>query len=583
VITLADLLDHLVHEPAKGEVPSFGRLRAGDKTRAPSAELAPRSLDATVSGYRLPEPLDGMARDAEGRSSDPVTVAVPPERRDHTARLRRPVRALAWVLGCALAVRLLAFAFAENKHADAPMRALLAEYRSTTPGATWDPRTFFQFGPLPLALTQASLALGGDVRLVSRVPPLLAGLALFVPFIALARRLTARQSVVVAAALALALSPLAIQLSTTAASEPIYLLFWLACLERLHAALSVSVGGDDEPTALRRRRRYFLMAGCWASLAAVCRYDAWLAIPAATVAVAWLGPRDRRGRVDVLLFVLAAAALPALYVLWMGAAGVDPWSFARIIARDHATSAAAVAARIGGVGARLHQLSIWGLGLAAAMTPVAVVGLPLVVWHWRRFNAATRVLLVAALAPMLLYLGRGLLFGDFEPLARFALVPGVLLLPLALDALAARLRTPRLAVAVVAGAVAFAVTVSLAAFGRPGAVRAAAEALAPVTRLERDTRAVARYLAEHRRPRESVFVDTANYVDIMIAHAACVPLPLVATLWRTRVLSDSLAEEHSRSQATLFAAHDSSWGARPLRDWPAGSVRFGRWRVARME
>jgi hypothetical protein len=33
----------------------------------------------------------------------------------------------------------------------------------------------------------------------------------------------------------------------------------------------------------------------------------------------------------------------------------------------------------------------------------------------------------------------------------------------------------------------------------------------------------------------------------------------------------------------LFAAHDNSWGARPLRDWPSGSVRFGRWRVGRME
>jgi CBS domain-containing protein len=582
VITLAALLDELVHEGGDDGVPSMGRVRLGEAARVATVAEPPLPLPDPASGDQAPGWGEGMADDSGASPLDQLDVSVPSEHDSRTARLRNAGHALAWVVACALVVRLLAFAFAENKHADAPMRALLAEYRSTTPGATWDPRTFFQFGPLPIALTQAFMAFGGDGRVLSRVPPMLAGLALFLPFIALARRLTVHQRVVVAATLALALAPLAIQLSTTAASEPIYLLFWLACLERLHAALSAD-GHDDDELAFRRRRRQYLAAGCWASLAAVSRYDAWLAIPVATAAMAWWGPRDRRGRLDLLLFVLAAAALPAVYLLWMRAAGVDPWSFARIIAHDHAMSAAAVAARLGGFSARLHQLSIWTLGLAAAMTPVGLVGLPLAVSHWRRFSTATRVLVVAALAPMVLYLVKGLVFGNFEPLARFALVPGVLLLPLALDALAVRVRTPRLDVAVAAGAVAFAVTVLIAAFGRPGAVRAAAETLAPVTRLERDARAVARYLAEHRRPRESVFVDTANYVDIMIAHAARVPLPQVATLWRTRVLSDSLAEEHSRSQATLFAAHDSSWGARPLRDWPPGSMRFGRWRVARME
>jgi hypothetical protein len=503
---------------------------------------------------------------------------------------------LAWAVACALLVRLLVFAFAENKLADAPMRALLAEYRSSTSAAARDPSSFHQFGPLPIEIMRLLLALGGDVRVISRVPSLIAGLALLLPFIALARRMTRDGQVVVAATLALALSPLAVQLSTTAASESIYLLFWLACLERLHAAVAGNgQAGSEPPQAdsdgthgdtrrmLRQRRRDFLLAGMWASLAAVSRYDAWLAIPVAVAAVVAFGRRDLRLVVDLVLFVVAAAVLPAAYLLWLRAVGADPWAFARIISAEHLALAATLATRIGGLLARLHQVTVWVLGLAAAMTPIGLLGLPRVARRWRRLDGATRVVVAAAAAPMLLYLVKGLVLNDFAPQARFALVPGICLLPLALDALASRMNARTLQASAAAGALAFVAVVSVVAFGRRSASMGEAEALAPITRLDSDARAVATYLSTNRRPAESIFVDTLDYVDIVIAHAARVPLPLVATLWRTRALGDSLAEERSRTQATLFAAYDASWGSRPLRDWPATGVRFGGWRVARLE
>lgn len=574
--------DELVQDEVHWVLPDQTVLRAAELMAAHRVGWLPGGSGSAAA--EAGTETDGFASHQASLAA-PAETETQPDIEPRSAGRAKPSPLLWWGLGCALLLRLLVFPFAENKHADAPMRAMLAEYRGTVPGAARDPRTFFQFGPLPIEITQAFLVFGGDVRLLSRLPSLLAGLALFLPFIALARRLAPDRRVVAAATLALALSPLAVQLSTTAASEPIYLLFWLACLDRMHAALSVTASdeGEGTPSALWRRRRDYLLAGCWASLAAVSRYDAWLAIPAATAAAGLLGPRDRRAMMDLLLFLLTAAALPLAYLVWMQAAGIDPWLFARIISGEHAASAAALAAQVGGFAARMHQVSVWLLGLAAAMTPVGLLGLPLAAWHWRRLSSATRVIVVAALAPMLLYLAKGLWFDDFEPLARFALVPGVLLLPLGIAALGTRLSERGLGVAVVAGAMAFTIAVSIAAYGRPGSVRVEAETLAPITRLERDTRAVAKYLATHRRPRESVFVDTRDYVDIMIAHAARVPLAQVATLWRTRMLSDSLAEEHSRSQATLFAAHDGSWGARPLRDWPSNSVRFGPWRVARME
>jgi len=177
--------------------------------------------------------------------------------------------------------------------------------------------------------------------------------------------------------------------------------------------------------------------------------------------------------------------------------------------------------------------------------------------------------------------------GAFEPLARFALAPGVVLLPLAAESLwlmAADHRSRwRVNAAVVASALSLWAAAVALTFGRPGRIWTGAESISPITRLDGEDRALARYLSQHRDPREGVFIDTFGFADIIIAHAARVPAPRVATLAQTRELGPSLADARSRSGASWFALHDQSWGRGAIPDWPANTRRFGHWRLAHVD
>src|SRR3954470_10454241 len=104
---------------------------------------------------------------------------------------RRPpgARLLVIGIGVAIALRLALFPFADNKQGDSPMRALLAERMNANPAAAGDAHSFCQFGPLHIEAMRPFMALIPDARLASRLPSLLAGLAVLVPFIALARRM----------------------------------------------------------------------------------------------------------------------------------------------------------------------------------------------------------------------------------------------------------------------------------------------------------------------------------------------------------------------------------------------------------
>jgi hypothetical protein len=514
------------------------------------------------------------------------------------------------VIGVAVAIRLTLFVFAENKQADAPMRALIAERMNADPGAAGDPRSFCQFGPLPIELMRPFMALDDDARRSSRLLSLVVGIAVFVPFFALGRRLLGAagsrvassggvavagavavrgrelEPALVLAGLALALSPLHIQVSITAASEALYLLLFLAALERLHAAVTGA------------RRRDFLTAGLLASLAAVTRYDTWLALPIACAAVLAVGRRDRRGVLDVAVFAGASALLPLGYLIWSWDTSGDPFFFARYITRDHAEIAQAVAARLGGGLARLRQVGIWLVSFAAAMTPVPFLASAGAARRWRAWSPPNRVVLSTALAPTLLYVVKGLLFGDFEPLPRFAIAPGAVMLPLASAALLSVLmrwsgRSPRsplppgwkatitcpIALTGFGTALLSAVVLALA-FARSGRIWAGAESVAPLTRLDGEDRELARYLLAHRRKDESAFIDTFGYVDIAITHAARIPASLSASLARTRHPGKTLAESRAVTGASWFAIHDLSWGKVPVPDWPADSTRFGHWRLA---
>jgi len=489
-------------------------------------------------------------------------------------------RNAAVAIGLAIVVRAALFPFAENKHSDAPMRALIAERMVLDPASGGDPRTYCQFGPVHTSLMRPFIALDSFAPRSSRYLSLIAGIAVLFPFLAFARRLVGPQAAELAT-FALALSPLHVQASTTAASEALYLLLWIGAIERLLAALET------------RRLRTFALAGGLASLAALTRYDAWLALPIMVLA-AWIFMRragDGRPLVPGLaVFSLCAAALPAGWLLFGARAGGDPFFFAHYIMTDHAGLAAGVAGRLGPLLGRARQVGIWTLAFVAAMTLPAAVAAALVLARGRVFDRrraellrapAMRVVVAAALGPPALYLARGLLLQRFEPLARFALVPGALLLPLAAAAIpATRVRAFRAATAITA--VAFSIGIWLAATAGRQRIWAGAESMGALTRLDGEDRDVARYLRDHRRPHEPVMIEPFDFSEIGIAHAAGVPWTESITLIVTREPRATLEESMLATGARFVVGYDRPNGwPRRLPDWPPPAKppakNGGRW------
>jgi 4-amino-4-deoxy-L-arabinose transferase-like glycosyltransferase len=500
----------------------------------------------------------------------PATVPAPAP----AAGSRSAARAALAVIALALVLRAGLYPFAENKHGDAPMRALIAEWLNLVPHAAADPRTYCQFGPLHTTLMRPFLALDPVAPRSSRYLSLLAGIAVFFPFLRLARRLAAPAHAPLAA-LALALSPLHIQASITASSEALYLLLMVACLERLLAALE------------RGRLATFAIAGLLASLAAVTRYDAWIDFPIVVVAAWWWHGRARAqprsgATAGLLLFAGVTAILPAAWIAWGARATDDPFFFARYITSDHAHLAAAVTARFGALGARARQLGIWSVAFVAANSLPMVLAAALALRRFGALPAAARIVVVAALAPPMLYLAKGLLFLSFEPLPRFALIPGVLILPLCAQVAEIRWGLPRCRAGVAASAALLTAVVLCLAWGGPGRVWSGAESLAPLTRLDGEDRALADYLRAHRRPDERVLIEPLDFADVVIAHAARVPAPLSVSLAITRQAETTVAATLARTGAAWLAVYDggpSSWGQRLAADWPADSLRFGRWKL----
>ena len=95
-------------------------------------------------------------------------------------------RNAAVAIGLAIVLRAALFPFAENKHSDAPMRALIAERMVLEPASAAVPRTYCQFGPLHTTLMRPFIALDPLARRSSRYLSLLAGIAVLFPFLAFA-------------------------------------------------------------------------------------------------------------------------------------------------------------------------------------------------------------------------------------------------------------------------------------------------------------------------------------------------------------------------------------------------------------
>ena len=488
-------------------------------------------------------------------------------------------------IALAVVLRLALFAFADNKHGDAPMRALIAERMVLDPASAAVPRTYCQFGPLHTTLMRPFIAADRFAPRSSRYLSLICGIAVLFPFLALGRRV-AGQAAAELATFALALSPLHVQASTTAASEALYLLLWVCAIERLLTALDC------------RRARTFAVAGLLASLAAVTRYDAWLALPIMVLAAWIFARRGGAGRPllpGLALFSLCAAALPVAWLAWGARAGGDPLFFAHYIMSDHAGLGAEAAGRYGPLLGRARQVGIWALAFVAAMTLPAALAAGAALARGRGTPVlrapAMRVVLVAALGPPALYLARGLTLQTFEPLARFALVPGTLLLPLAASAVPpVRAHAFRAATAI--AAVAFSIAIALVATVGRDRSWAGAESMGALTRLDREDRDLARWLRAHRRPHEPVMIEPLAFAEIGVAHAAGVPWTESITLIVTREPRATLADTMLSTGARFVVGYDRPRGSdgapgwpRRLPDWPTPArevsreVSIGGWRI----
>jgi len=308
------------------------------------------------------------------------------------------------------------------------------------------------------------------------------------------------------------------------------------------------------------------------------------------LAAAWLwgrgpaGPgRARRGR-WLALFAATAAVLPAAWTIWSGVRTDDPIFFFHYISSDHAHLGATVLARYGPTVARLRQLAIWALAFIAAMTPVlayAAVAAVVVRGRRPRLPPAARVVVCAALAPVTLYLAQGLARLSFEPLPRFALVPGTLLLPLAAAAVpVARLRAARLCTPL-AGLLFAGIVWGLSTVGRPR-IWGGAESNGALTRLDGEDRAVARYLAAHRAPGERVMIEPFGFSEIAVTEAAGIPETESMSIVLAREPAATVVETMRTTGARWLVAYDDDrprrW-TRRLPDWPPGAVEVGRWRL----
>ena len=391
---------------------------------------------------------------------------------------------------------------------------------------------------------------------------MLAGIAVFFPFLSLARRLVGDRRAAFAA-FALAVSPLHVQASTTAASEALYLLLWVAA----HRAAA-------RGRAIRAALVTFVVAGLLGSLAALTRYDAWLALPM-VAAAAWFFSRRAGAPVraaGIVAFAAAAASLPIAWLAWGAAAGGDPLFFAHYISSDHAgwrrppplATARCWGARGSSGSGRWPSL--------AAMTPLGVgLAIAAACRRERPLSPALGVTLVAALGPPVLYLARGLATQSFEPLARFGLVPGALLLPFAATALPeARLAAARWATLL--GALGFSVVVWLVATAGGGRIWAGAESMGALTRLDDEDRALAAYLRATRPPGARVMIEPFAFAEIGIGHAAGIPWQEAVTLTITRTPRATVRESLLSTGALLMVGYDRPGGwPRTLPDWPAGA------------
>jgi 4-amino-4-deoxy-L-arabinose transferase-like glycosyltransferase len=409
----------------------------------------------------------------------------------------------AWIaLGVALAARIPALLFSTEHYGDAPVRIELAERWLRAPHLWHGFAETFQFGPLHLTAVAAALKLWPARHWSPQLLSLACGLISVWLLYRIARGTAGPQAALVAA-LGLALSPLHIQASTTAASETPFLALLLGCI------------------ALLLEERIVAPALLLAA-AGMVRYDGWLYVPLCGALVLW-----RRKRLAEAALFCAVAALPVPFWLWVNARWTgDALAPLHYIDRDHRNLADMGLRWFGPLRYRLQSLVYWPWAVLVWCTPVvgalAVTGALRAIW--RRERGVELALLAWIPAAYLTF--RAAVLTDFRPLARFALVAATLSLPFAWGTIVALPRFARLATAAAAALVLIATPVALAgvSYGRNGGMAEWARPVSPISSVPPGIAQAALWLRVNAAAGDVVLLDSAwHYLDIPLAFATDFP------------------------------------------------------------
>jgi hypothetical protein len=398
------------------------------------------------------------------------------------------------VLGLALAARLLPFLYGWEHYGDAPVRIELGERWARAPHLWRGFLEAYQYGPLHLTLLGLVARVLPDRFIGPRLLSLAAGMVSIWLLWRIALRVAGPTAALVAAC-GLALSPLAIQSSTTGASEALFLALLLGAIELVLSGAAVV------PALL-------LAAAC------LVRYDGLLYV--GLIAVLWL---RSFGLLRSAAFFLIATAPMAAW-LWLNHIYTgDALAPIHHIDQDHRELAAMGLRWFGSFRYRAYCLAYWPIAVCGIATPL--LGLASIAGAARALWTRSAGYRLAALAwiPAAYFTFRGAVLADFRPLSRFALVAATLSLPFAWSVLQ-RFGRAALTLTVL---VLIATPLSLAAisWNRNGTLAEWARPLSPISSLPPGVEEAALWLRANASPEDVILVEGVwDYLDVPLIFAA---------------------------------------------------------------